>query len=557
MERENGITVKRLLEAPILHQATVVAGHGGLSNVITRANTFADYEILDWVSAHEILLMTDLNYRGWTGEELTVFVRKCSELKLAALAVKPSVPGDSLPQELIREADALDLPVILIDPVTSISDVGSEVFSQIFSLQAKLLRKHEDLYEQLLKTLSEGGGIRDVLRIVHQATGNPVVFHYADRHEAVIVGAADEAERDALRADARAFMQKYPRRPTVHESRVDIGAQKQIKRMTVPVTSKHFVQGTIFIWGTVNELQRFDLSAIESVSTSIALLIMQEKSLREVEIKHSSEFIDDLLSGTSRDDALDRARIYNLNIEDDFLMLLIRFTDSEDEREEKKLEYSSKVIYDFIYDHLRRVTSTLRTHRLHGLVTTRRADIQVLIAVDEEKEFTERVDAFAEEIVRQFKLKATGGDPVNLRVGIGKIYSHMKNVWRSYADADKTLIVGSRLYDRPILRFSDLGIFRILVQGELNDELEEYFRETLRSLLEYDKKKSTELVRTLEVYFRNNNNINKTSEELFTHYNTVLYRLERIQEITGLDLSNANDRLNLELAMKLRSLYMN
>ncbi|HHT44100.1 MAG TPA: hypothetical protein GXZ89_01150 [Fastidiosipila sp.] len=93
------------------------------------------------------------------------------------------------------------------------------------------------------------------------------------------------------------------------------------------------------------------------------------------------------------------------------------------------------------------------------------------------------------------------------------------------------------------------------MQGEVNEELEQYFTETLRPLLDYDKKKSTDLVRTLESYFKNNSNINKTSEELFTHYNTILYRLERIQEITKLDLNDANDRLNLELAMRLRSLF--
>ena len=117
----------------------------------------------------------------------------------------------------------------------------------------------------------------------------------------------------------------------------------------------------------------------------------------------------------------------------------------------------------------------------------------------------------------------------------------MKNIWRSHADADKTLVVGSRLYDSKILKFSDLGVFRILVQGEVNEELEQYFTETLRPLLDYDKKKSTDLVRTLESYFKNNSNINKTSEELFTHYNTILYRLERIQEITKLDLNDANE----------------
>ncbi|MEG2539835.1 MAG: helix-turn-helix domain-containing protein, partial [Clostridium sp.] len=71
---------------------------------------------------------------------------------------------------------------------------------------------------------------------------------------------------------------------------------------------------------------------------------------------------------------------------------------------------------------------------------------------------------------------------------------------------------------------------------------------------EYDSKKSTELVKTLEAYFEHNGNLKKMSDALFTHYNTILYRLTRIKEITGVNFENAKDRLNLEIALKIKML---
>ncbi len=69
-------------------------------------------------------------------------------------------------------------------------------------------------------------------------------------------------------------------------------------------------------------------------------------------------------------------------------------------------------------------------------------------------------------------------------------------------------------------------------------------------------KKSTELVKTLKAYFEYNGNLTRMSEKLYTHYNTILYRINRINEITGMNLDDPNDRLNLEIALKISELLM-
>lgn len=105
-----------------------------------------------------------------------------------------------------------------------------------------------------------------------------------------------------------------------------------------------------------------------------------------------------------------------------------------------------------------------------------------------------------------------------------------------------------------ILSYDDLGIYKILCQDLLTEELKDFYNKTLKILVDYDKKKSTELVKTLEAYFKYNGNLSKMSEYLFTHYNTILYRINRIEEITGMKLDNPNDRLNMEIALKIKEL---
>lgn len=80
--------------------------------------------------------------------------------------------------------------------------------------------------------------------------------------------------------------------------------------------------------------------------------------------------------------------------------------------------------------------------------------------------------------------------------------------------------------------------------GELSD-----FRELVRPLEEYDREHNSDLIRTLTVFFAMNANSSEAAEKLFLHRNSMAYRLDRIQEITGLDLKDHRARLALQLGL--------
>ena len=85
------------------------------------------------------------------------------------------------------------------------------------------------------------------------------------------------------------------------------------------------------------------------------------------------------------------------------------------------------------------------------------------------------------------------------------------------------------------------------MQLENHPELSAFKDEILGSLLAYDSKE--QLIQTLESYFRHNGNLSQAAESLFVHRNTLIYRMERIAEITGLDLDKTETRLAVQLAL--------
>jgi purine catabolism regulator len=104
-----------------------------------------------------------------------------------------------------------------------------------------------------------------------------------------------------------------------------------------------------------------------------------------------------------------------------------------------------------------------------------------------------------------------------------------------------------RFEERKPLYFADLSVYRLLFQFEHNPELIAFQEEILGPLLAYEG--GRELLLTLESYFKHNANMTQTSETLFIHRNTLIYRLERIAEIANLDLDKPETRLAVQIAL--------
>ena len=105
---------------------------------------------------------------------------------------------------------------------------------------------------------------------------------------------------------------------------------------------------------------------------------------------------------------------------------------------------------------------------------------------------------------------------------------------------------------RSPLAFEETGSYRLLLPAMSEDpgELERFYDETVAPLSAYDDQYETELVATVEAYLENDGNVTPTAETLFTHRHTVRYRLERVRELSGHDLSSTEGREKLGLGLK-------
>jgi purine catabolism regulator len=138
---------------------------------------------------------------------------------------------------------------------------------------------------------------------------------------------------------------------------------------------------------------------------------------------------------------------------------------------------------------------------------------------------------------------------------LGKLVHKPEELNNSYRDAKQvSKISGICALDQPLITNDQLGVYSLLYLLPECEEVKHFQVIFLQPLLDYDSKHDTNLVETLQMYFRLNRNMKQTAEKLFTHYNTVIYRMERVKDILAMDLENPEIQLQLQLALKLHQM---
>lgn len=139
-----------------------------------------------------------------------------------------------------------------------------------------------------------------------------------------------------------------------------------------------------------------------------------------------------------------------------------------------------------------------------------------------------------------------------LTVGIGGRCQEPAEISRSYEQARRAVEAARRFGRRgEVLAFENLGVYRLLFQVSDPAELHGFVEQVLGKLIAYDRRHQAGYVQTLSAYLESNASLQATARELSLHVNTVSYRLRRIQSLSGLDLEQADDRLLVQIALKI------
>lgn len=142
-----------------------------------------------------------------------------------------------------------------------------------------------------------------------------------------------------------------------------------------------------------------------------------------------------------------------------------------------------------------------------------------------------------------------------ITAGCGCLTKSIRCLYKSYHQADsiQKLQAKGRI-DPSRIFYSDMGLFQVLMDVDDQDVIQRYYDRTLSPLKQYDEKNNTNLSLVLRTYLEHDGSVKDTAAVLYTHRNTINYKLSRISEILGRDLSSLNTRLELTVGYLLEDM---
>ena len=143
---------------------------------------------------------------------------------------------------------------------------------------------------------------------------------------------------------------------------------------------------------------------------------------------------------------------------------------------------------------------------------------------------------------------------IPLYVGVGSRRMDISQLSVSYHRA-KSAVNMAMMNKRAVVKFDNCGLYRLLYSVGDPDILKEIETENLAELEEYDKTHNGNYVKTLQAYLKHNGSIQAVAAELYTHRNTVLYRIGNIKKILGCELDTPEERLPYQVALYIKSMH--
>jgi sugar diacid utilization regulator len=371
------------------------------------------------------------------------------------------------------------------------------------------LNAHENIRDSIVAAASTGNGEAQIVETLSALTRRSIVLQDSFGNERAFIAVGDRMPPSSMLV------------PDVHLSAAKLLSTDW--RSTL-IRSRGETLGVIGIDDPDDDRNDDDRFAVEYASAMIAVELAHRRDIAEVEIRLGRDLADDLVSGTEVIDALARAEALHFDLSGSLRVVLV----SWEHPTPHGVDIGAAMRHEFA------------AMRVPALIS-RRPDAMLAVVAD------------GHDLSGLFDRLSAAVGSTRGAVGVGG-RCVAEGLARSFAEAGRALEIRVESH-RPhgITNHDDLGLLRILDTSDDGAGLERYVNEWLGALLDHDRDHRSELVRTLGVYLDSGGNYDRTADALIIHRSTLRYRLGRIREVSGRDVSDPESQLNLHVAIRARA----
>jgi purine catabolism regulator len=435
-----------------------------------------------------------------------------------------------------RQRPAVPLPIAALNDPTDLRSAQQTLLTILVNQRVGQVERGARVHNQLSQLAAQGGGLEGLARAMAEISGRGVLVQ--DKRLDILAH-QPSSTLTGIWGDILEQLCDPESLPPALRDRKTAGRETLILLQSLPgglsrrvatISVGDVARGYISLVGLEGELDVLDQTVIEQGALVCAIEMSRAKAVREAEKRLKGDLLAALLQNDlSPRDA--RLWVLAMGLDLDNAHVALRFAwDAATPPSRRRLETL--------------VNGEVTRRGLKTIVHPMGAEVACFCEVPSDSARSQAVLDFSQAVLEQGSQEYPS---IPIRCGIGRPAADLSDWRSSFQEAGQALEMARRFGDREPLFYPDLSVYRLLLQIEHSPELSAYQEEILGRLLAHEN--FQELLHTLEAYFEHNGNISQTAEALFIHRNTLMYRMDRIQAITGLDLEDAKNRLALQLAL--------
>ena len=416
-------------------------------------------------------------------------------------------------------------------------------------VQLAEIRLSHDIHERFTKLSLDGAGIPSILEVIGSLAGGRAALYSADGYR--VRGAGAGRAQGAPQNESSDGMPQRIHVPAfgsaTRELRLTAGRPPRPLDV-VPVRAGAEMLALLVV--AVDE-EAVDpegrLRALEHGSTVLALELSKERAAAEVERRLRGDLVEEVLAGGLDADEAERVarqaeRLGHRLPQRAWVVVL----EADDDKTEAALAARGQ------QDRLDMALSGLVRSRMPGALTLVRSASAVFLVPDELAADLAAVEKLAGQVLAA---AAPVMKPGSASVGIGNLANGVGELARSHVEARQSLRLTRRAGGRGrVASYRSLGAFRLLLEVQSADALSRFVTELLGPLLQYAQSRDTPLLETLEALSAARWIRRAAARNLGIHINSMSYRVERIEALTGLQLDDPETRVAISIALRARAM---
>ena len=545
------IPLHKICELPCFDNIRLAAGvNSVLSKQVTGVTIVEAPDIAEWIKGGELLLTSLYNFHEDYDRQKEM-VTKLAQKGAAGLIVKISRFVKDIPKVIIEAGNEYGLPIFELPGDVKYIDILYPVMCELFNRQVTILEHYKKCHSKFIDLSLNEGTLNDIIHELSQIIRHPVIL--LDHDYKIISSSSNQFSsgfdlyQKMHRLDSPSSLELFYHRIGFEKN----GERFETDLIITPLMILDYIKVYLAIDTSQAPLSDLDYVAIETAVSNISLALVKQKAIQEIEYRFKNDIIDDLIQGRyhSESDLESRAKTVGWDLNKPYVVILVQLQHigpGKDMLEEKNILRRKESVSRILM-----VINNTATHYVKNPIIISKSD-RFIILFPSKNVQSSSIKRFSDELHSNIKSQI---QHFSACIGIGTESTRISELKRSYSEATDAASFGKMVYgDEVVIEYDQLGVYRLLCQFKDPEELKRFIHPALMKLSKYDTDKNNDLIRTLEVYLSHNANAKKTAEELFIHYKTVQYRINRIKEIMGIEFESKIYKMEIEMGLKIINL---